>query len=37
MEELGLKDLQKEGLKIMKVVDKWCVNNHVHYTLCGGR
>ena len=36
MEELNLKDLQQQGLKIMKVIDRWCLENGVNYSLCGG-
>ena len=34
--ELNLQDLQRQSLKIMKEIDKWCLENKVNYTLCGG-
>ena len=36
MGELTLHDLQQQGLKIMKVIDRWCVDHGVNYSLCGG-
>ncbi len=36
MKELILKELQSFGLKIMKEIDRWCVEHDVNYTLCGG-
>lgn len=36
MKELTLKDLQKYSLQILIEVDRWCSDNQVTYTLCGG-
>lgn len=34
--ELTLRDLQQQGLRVLKVVDGFCVANGVNYSLCGG-